>query len=352
MATEHDKSIEEALAREDLMALASIASAEELQRLKAAEELIEKRYVRKTRGSRIGTASAALVGYVALAGFFANAYQNWSNKTQQTEQARLDNARWEKEFKRAQDADKYRAFFETSALATDIANPDKRLVGYALLNEFVNDADYNSKATLMLEESLAQELRDSTTEVGIDDTHRYAIVAILSALAYTKECDALENATKSVDKLTRHVKSNADVEGAAEVYGIYVRKLLGRAARVCESVKDFRAVRRPLRDTLLEFPELGGMKGKITGAMANKRIAEILRDRCLEEMDSTAVTGCRSVWRGYERLCTAAQTQNIETKELDEDTEACAVMKASMPPPRKDEHRIETSTAATKLEEN
>jgi hypothetical protein len=36
--------------------------------------------------------------------------------------------------------DKYRAFFETTVLATDTANYDKRLVGYALLQEFVTDS--------------------------------------------------------------------------------------------------------------------------------------------------------------------------------------------------------------------
>lgn len=337
MSTEHDKLVQEALAREDLLALSRLATTDEIQRLKAAEELFEKRRLRKSRISRLGTASAALVGYVALAGFFANAYQNFTNKRQQEEQARADNERWEKEFKRAQDADKYRAFFETSALATDTTNPDKRLVGYALLNEFVNDADYNSKARLMLEESLAQELRYSSSESGLDESHRYAIVAILSALGYTRECNALENASKSVDKLTRHVRRSEDVPEAAEVFGIYVRKLFGRAARVCESVKDFRAVRRPLTDTLLKFPELAGLKGKITAAEANKRIAEILRDRCFEEMNSTAITGCRSVWRGYERICAAQRAANAV--ELAEDADACAVMKESEPPPRTDKIR-------------
>jgi hypothetical protein len=348
MSSEHEKSIEDAVKDEDAMALARLASVEELQRLKAAEELIEKRHQRRSRASKFGTASAALVGYVALAGFFANAYQNYTNKNQQEEQSRQDNARWEKEFKRAQDADKYRAFFETSALATDITNADKRLIGYALLNEFVNDEDYNSKARLMLEESLAQELRDSSGE-GFDESHRYAVVAILTALAYTKECSALESASKSIDKLTRHVKRSQNVAGAREVFDIYVRKLFGRAARVCESAKDFRSVRRPLTDTLIKFPELAGLTGNPTAAEANKRIAEILRDRCVEEMNSTAVTGCRSVWKGYEKFCAAQEAENA--KELPEDADACAVMRASVPPPRTDKPHLKRGVSSNREEE-
>src|SRR5258708_34417858 len=97
----------DAIEREDLMTMASIASKDEIDRLRAAEELFEKHYQRKRRSSRIAVASQALVGYVALAGFFANAYQNWNNKKQQQDQATTDNLRWEREFKRAQDADKY-----------------------------------------------------------------------------------------------------------------------------------------------------------------------------------------------------------------------------------------------------
>ena len=81
---------------------------------------------------------------------------------QAQQQSAVDQDRWSREFVRAQRADKYRAFFETSVLATDPANADKRLVGYALLQEFVDDEDYNSKATLMLEESLMQELRSKS----------------------------------------------------------------------------------------------------------------------------------------------------------------------------------------------
>ena len=62
-----------------------------------------------------------------------NAYQLYANKQHQDEQSRVEREKWNKEFSRASQADKYRAFFETAVLATDPTNADKRLVGYALL---------------------------------------------------------------------------------------------------------------------------------------------------------------------------------------------------------------------------
>jgi hypothetical protein len=324
-------SLKSALESEDLLKVAQVASSDELKRLVDAEQLFEKLYQRKRRSSRIAVASQALVGYVALAGFFANAYQNWTNKKQQEEQSKLDNLRWEREFKRAQDADKYRAFFETSALVTDGKNPDKRLVGYALLKEFVDDKDYNSKATLMLEESLAQELRDDTSERGLDEAHRTAVVAILSALSHTSECKSLERASRSVDKLARHRTKTDDLLELGDVYGIYVRRLIGRAAEICPNLKDFRLVRKPIRDTLIRLPDLGGFRSKITAAQATKRIAEILRDHCTDEIESTGVTECPEIWKGYDHICDVAEKH--DPKEYKEEAQACALMKASIPPP-------------------
>jgi len=51
-----------------------------------------------------------------------------------------------------------------------------------------------------------------------------------------------------------------------------LRKLFGRAARVCDNVKDFRSVRRPLTDTLLKFPELGGWELKLHGTDINLEV--------------------------------------------------------------------------------
>jgi hypothetical protein len=344
MANEDHSELKQALDREDLLSVVQIADGEQIKRLVSAEELFEKRYQRRKRSSTIAAASQAVVGYVALAGFFANAYQNWNNKKQQEEQAKLDNARWEREFKRAQDADKYRAFFETSALVTDAKNPDKRLVGYALLKEFVDDKDYNSKATLMLEESLAQELRNEGGDGGLDEAHRNAVVAILSALSHTTDCKALERAARTIDKLARHHAKTGDVEGVREAFGIYVRRLVGRAADGCPNPKDFKSVRKPLRDTLMKLPELGGLSGKVTPAAAIERIAEILRDHCVEEIGSTGVTDCPEIWRGYDKICTSAEKN--DPKVYKDEAAGCALMRASAPPPPAAPDASGTSSAA------
>src|SRR4051812_38997997 len=100
-----------ALDKEDPIALAHSATTEELERLKQAEAVVEARYQRKKRGSRFLIASQALVGYVALGGLVANAFQSYTAQRRQDDQAQLDQKRWSQEFDRAQQADKYRAFF-------------------------------------------------------------------------------------------------------------------------------------------------------------------------------------------------------------------------------------------------
>ena len=175
----------------------------------------------------------------------------------------MDQERWSKEFERARQADKYRAFFETTVLATDSANADKRLVGYALLQEFVSDIEYTNKAMLMLEESLSQELR-SNTKQGIDEAHRNAVVAIVTALSETHDCGALERAARTIDRVAQRHGKYKDAEESGEVFRVYVRRLLGQAAEVCHTPADFRAVRRPLRDTLVKIPEIGGLTAPVT----------------------------------------------------------------------------------------
>jgi hypothetical protein len=278
---------------------------DELQRLKAAEELAELRDRRRARGNRFTKVSQALVAYIALAGFFANAYQSCVNKHQQDQAAEREQARWAMEFKRAQQADKHRAFFETSLLATDKENDDKRLVGYALLQEFVADPDFNFKATLMLEESLAQELKKNEREVGLDENVRAQIVAIVTALSQTHDCDKLQRAALSIDRVAQRQQRVRDVVETGEVFNVYVRRLIGRAAMVCNSMHEFRQVRAPIRDTLRRLPGLGGLAGTVTAAQANTRIAEILRERCDTELDTSGASDCREIYRGYAALCHA-----------------------------------------------
>lgn len=284
-------------------ALIQAAKLEELQRLKAAEEVLDLRHRRRERSSRWLAMSQALVGYIALAGFFANAYQNYVNKQEQEDVRRQEQARWSLEFKRAQDADKHRAFFETSLLATDKDNDDKRLVGYALLHEFVSDPDFNFKATLMLEESLAQELKRNKLEVGLAESVRAQIVAIVTALSQTKECDKLQRAALSIDRVAQRQVRFQDAVETGEVFRVYVRRLVGRAAMVCGSLQEFRAVRRPIRDTLMRLPELGELPGKVSQAAANQRLAELLRDRCDAEIEMSGATDCREIYQSYAKLC-------------------------------------------------
>jgi hypothetical protein len=294
--------VRKAVNANDPYALAASASKEELDRLRAAEELIEADRKRLQARSTFSVAAQVLVGWVAIAGFLVNAYQSFTNKQQAERQAQVDQDRWSKEFQRAREADKYRAFFETTVLATDTGNADKRLVGYALLQEFVSDAEYTSKAMLMLEESLAQELRRNTNQ-GIDEAHRNAVVAIVTALSETRDCGALARAARSIDKVAQRLNRYGDVEEASEVFNVYVRRLVGQAAQVCTTMADFRSVRRPLRDTLVKAPKLGELTFPTTPEAANTRMAEILRDRCLTDVAVSGASDCPDVFAGYSKLC-------------------------------------------------
>jgi hypothetical protein len=296
--------LERALRDEDPIALSKAASLDDIQRLKEAETVLELRHQRQKRSSRLAIASQSIVALVAIGGFFANAYQSYMNKQQAAKQSQLDQDRWNREFQRAQSSDKYRAFFETSVLATDSSNPDKRLVGYALLQEFVADHDYNSKATLMLEESLMQELRSNSAEDGLDDAHANAVVAILTALSQTDDCTALERASRSIDRVARKRLQTQDIDGTREVFKAYVRRIFGRALRVCANIHDVGQVRQPLRELLLRVPELGDLKAPVTKAVVNKRIVEILRDRCKEEFAVAMSPECDEAFDRYAGLCT------------------------------------------------
>jgi hypothetical protein len=302
MATPVSDDVRKALAAKDPYALAAAADKEQMDRLRSAEELIEADRRRMQSTNRFAVAAQVLVGWVAILGFLVNAYQSYTNKQQAERQAQVDQDRWSKEFQRAREADKYRAFFETTVLATDTSNYDKRLVGYALLQEFVSDSDYTSKAMLMLEESLSQELRRNTGQ-GIDEAHRNAVVAIVTALSETRDCGALARAARSIDKVAQRLNKYGDIEEAAEVFGVYVRRLVGRAAEVCTTMADFRSVRRPLRDTLVKAPKIGDLKFPTTPEAANTRMAEILRDRCLTDVAVSGASDCPDIFAGYARLC-------------------------------------------------
>jgi hypothetical protein len=297
--------------------LARSATLDELQRMKAAEELHRLRAERTAHRSRLSLVGPMLVGYVALAGLGVNAYQTWSNKAQQEHRDRTEQEKWNKEFARASQADKYRAFFETSMLATDTVNADKRLVGYALLQEFVRDPIYDEKAMIMLEESLSQELKGAPRD-KLDDARRAAVRAILTSLAGTDDCRALQRAARSVERVARYHARTLDDGETREVVDVYVRRLVGRAALVCATPKDFRAVRQPIRDTMLRNPGLLGLNSP-TEAEANLLVAGILQQKCEEEMAYSGASECPAILRAYAALCDKGG------REMEDDRAACEV---------------------------
>jgi hypothetical protein len=318
--------IEEALAGNDPLALSSRATEEELNRMKMAEEVLQLAQNRKKNTSRLAIMSQVMVGAVAVAGMLVNGYQSYSSKKQQEKQAQIDQDRWAKEFQRSQRADKYRAFFETSVLATDPTNGDKRMVGYALLQEFVDDEDYNSKATLLLEEALVQELR-SDTKPGLDEAHRNAVLAIVAALSSSGDCKALERAARSIDKIATRQAKERDTEETSSIFQIYVRKVVGRAATVCKSMREFSMVRHPLAETMLRIPEIVGVTGKLSSAQANEYIARMLTEQCKGEMGVTGVTDCPAIMSHYLVLCADAS----KDKTRKDEEAACSVIKGQGP---------------------
>ncbi len=316
--------LEPPLFTEDPVALADAAAGEELSRIKLAEEILELRHERHKRASVLSVSFQSLVGVVAVAGFVVNAYQIYETGKQQATQERADQARWEQEFQRAKRSDKYRAFFETSALATDPTNPAKRLVGYSLLQEFVADKDYNSKATLMLETALAEELRHDN-QPGLSEEHRAAVIAILSALSGTSDCEDLARAARTVDFIGERQARTGDLDEAREVFAIYVRRLLGRAAVVCRSYADFDGVRRPLRQTLAKLPELAGLATPPDAALANRALASILKERCAHEDRVSGVSDCPDLLASYERQICA----HVPPADQSEEAPACALLARS-----------------------
>lgn len=318
--------VAQAILGNDPLALSKSLSEAELARLKTAEEVLDLARNRKKNTSTWALASQALVGVVAVAGMLVNAYQSYANKQQQQQQAKLDQERWSKEFERAQRADKYRAFFETSVLATDPANPDKRLVGYALLQEFVEDEEYNSKATRLLEESLAQELRTNTL-VGLDEQHRNMVLAIVTALSESTDCKALGRAARSFDRIARRHAVQRDEDETSEIFKIYVRRLVGRAAVACKSLKELDGVRRPLVETVLRAPEIAAAARGLTLSEANAAVARTLVDGCQDELGITGVSECPAILQHYLALC---GEPGARKGSKDEDA-ACGIVRSAAP---------------------
>lgn len=316
--------VHEALQKDDAFLLAKTATKAELDQLAAAEGVLEKRRQRTHKWGRLIVAGQALAAYVALAGFFANAYQNWSDKHEARARAEQEQNRWTAEFKRASQTDRYNAFFQTSSLVTD-PNHDKHVVGYSLLREFVDDPDYKAKTMTLLETSLSQELRGNTAKVGIDQSHRVAITEIMSALGHSTDCKVLQDSARSVDRLTFRQDRVGDGEETSEVFAMYVLNVLGAAARHCKQEDDFEKVREPLRDALVKVPDLGGSTNtKLDNAKASRRLAEILRDECEDDMSTSTQSGCPEALRGYAQFCATMPTE--QPHDYAQQKDACALV--------------------------
>ena len=141
--------IDQATERENPLDLAKVASADELTRLKLAEEVIQLRQTRRQRTRKLTAFSQIAVSVVALGGYAVNVYQARQAKAALAELSAKDYARWKSDFERSKLAEMYRALFYTSMLVADQSNDEKRLVGYALLQGFMKDKDYNAKAEVL-----------------------------------------------------------------------------------------------------------------------------------------------------------------------------------------------------------
>lgn len=305
-----------AFAGDDPVALAASSDRDALERLRTAEEVIERKHQRERRRRRFPASAQAIVGFVALAGFFANAFQNWSSEK-----------RWQKEFARTQASDRQQTFFEITSMATEQANPDKRLVGYALLKEFMDDPTYHEKAKLLLEEALGRELRENNA-LGIDEQHSAAFVAVLSGLARTTECHALEDATSSINLLAK--RKGLPVEQRVEIVHVYVRWLLGRALEICPTLTAVQFVRKPLADAVMREPQLARLHGKVTPSQVNAALAGILRSHCEDEIGTTNVASCPNVLRKYEAFCEGLK---VQAQVIPEETAACQALHQPREPP-------------------
>ena len=156
----------------------------------------------------------------------------------------------------------------------------------------------------MLQEALSQELKRGSSTSLADDT-RAAVMAILSALSQTKDCAALTKAAHSIDTVAKRLAETHNKAEAQEVYAIYVRRLLGRAAQVCKTSSDFRGVRAPLREALVRQTGLTPpIQGSELGAKeVNTAIAQLLVARCQAEQQVAGSSDCPDVRAGYLELC-------------------------------------------------
>jgi hypothetical protein len=318
--------IREALASRDAVKLALAAGAD-IGAIQAAEEVIAARVKAEQRPHFLTMASQALVGWLALIGVALNAVQMYSNRRQFELQRSTEEIRWQQEFQRSRAADKHNAFFQVAALVTD-GEVDRRLLGYALLGEFMGDKEYYDKAQLMLSERMASE----TEAKNFGESHRNALRVIVRTLAQTKDCDALIQGASSVHKLkkARDAQLSGD-DGIAtpveELYADFVRYIWGRATTVCAGrPEELRLVRNEIRAALL--PYVKGADEKEKRAAANKLMAQYLRDRCLEEAPG-AISECPAIFQSLLQGC--GEVEKKEPKRWPTEKDGCDVLRVAQP---------------------
>jgi hypothetical protein len=336
-----EQKIREALSSKDPLALAR-AAGPELAALKAAEDVLEARARAEEKPSKFALASQALVGWLALIGVALNVFQMYSNRKQFDQQRAAEESRWRQEFDRTRAADKHNAFFQVAALVTD-GEVDRRLLGYALLGEFMGDKEYYDKAQLMLSERMAAE----TEAKDFNESHRNALRVIVRTLAQTKDCEALIQGATSVHKLrkARDVQLSGD-DGIStpveELYADFVRYIYGRALLVCGGRHDeVRLVRGEIRAALL--PYVKGKDEKERRLAGNRLMMQYLRDRCLDEPQGAA-SECPSIFHAVQQQC--QEIQKKDPKQYLFEAESCEMAKEALPKIEENAHAAARAAAS------
>jgi hypothetical protein len=168
----------------------------------------------------------------------------------------------------------------------------------------------------------------------MDQERRVALTAIVAALGASGDCNALEKAARSIDRVTYRFDRVGDVEETSEVFRMYVRHVFGGAAKNCKTLDDFERVHRPIRRALMKYPAFGALKAPVKEREGSRRMGELLRDACEDEVLVAAANDCDQVFRGYEDLCAQA---NSDARAKEEQADVCAMVKMivdALPPER------------------
>lgn len=320
--------IREAMSKRDPVALLEAAGSD-IGALKAAEDVIAARAKAEDKGpGKFVLASQGLVGWLALIGVALNVFQMYSNRKQFEQQRTSEEARWRSEFDRAQAADKHNAFLQVSGLITD-GQVDRRLLGYALLGEFMGDKDYYDKAQLMLEERMLAETQDKQ----FDEQHRNALRVIVRTLSATKDCDALIKGASAIHKLkkVRDLQLSGD-DGidtpVEELYADFVRYIYGHALVVCSGKPDeLKQVRTEIRVAL--EPYVKGTSDREKKIAGNKLVAQYLRDRCFDEPQG-GQNECVTLFTAFESHCKELEKDVKQKAQWELEKESCNVAGAAL----------------------